>query len=71
MLGYNNKMKEVTFNHKKLFYYKYFLLPCPIWLPLFSNEPEMGTEIESGMIITPFPSSILDETRFEPTTYRS
>ncbi len=53
---------------------KIFLLVCPIWLPvfsLFSIEPELGTEIDSGMVMTPFPSSILDETRFEPTTYRS
>ncbi len=28
----------------------------------------MGTEIDSDMVMTPFPSSILDETRFEPTT---
>jgi hypothetical protein len=45
------------------FGYLYFLY--------FSNEPEMGTEIDSGMVMKPFPSSLLDETRFEPTTYRS
>jgi hypothetical protein len=46
---------------------------CPIRLPvfsLFSNEPELGTEIDPGMDKTPFISSILDETKFEPTTYR-
>ncbi len=32
----------------------------------FSNEPELGTEIDSGMVMTPF--SILDERRFEPPT---
>jgi hypothetical protein len=41
-----------------------------ITLSLFSNEPELGTEIESGIVMTPFPYSIVDETRFEPTTYR-
>jgi hypothetical protein len=38
---------------------------------LFSNEPELGTKIDPGMVMTPFPSSLLDETRFKPTTYRS
>ncbi len=54
--------------------FSFFLLACPIWLPvfsLFSNEPELGTEIDSGMIMTAFPSIIMDETGFEPTTYRS
>ncbi len=36
---------------------------------LFSIEPELDTEIDPGMVMTPLPSSILDETRFEPTTY--
>ncbi len=50
------------------------MLACPIWLPVFSefsNEPELGTEIDPGTVAPSFPSSILDETRFEPTTYRS
>ncbi len=58
----------------EFFFFNIFLLVCPIWLPvfsLFSNEPELGTEIDSGMVMTPFTSSILDETSFEPTTYRS
>jgi hypothetical protein len=38
---------------------------------IFSNEPELGIEIDPGMVMTPLPSSILDETRFEPTTCRS
>ncbi len=53
---------------------KMFMLAWPIWLPvfsLFSNEPELGTEIDPGMAITTFPSSLLDKTRFEPTTYRA
>jgi hypothetical protein len=40
----------------------FFLLTCPMRLPifsLFSNEPELGTEIDPGMVVTPFPSSIL------------
>jgi hypothetical protein len=55
------------------FFLNIFLLAYPIWLPVFSlflNEPELGTEIDSGMVMTPFPSIVLDETRFEPTTYR-
>jgi len=51
----------------------YFLV-CPIWLLVFFlffyNEPELGAGIDPGMALTPFPSSILDETRFEPTTLR-
>jgi hypothetical protein len=33
------------------------------YLSLFSIEPELGTEIDPGMVMTPFPSSILVETR--------
>jgi hypothetical protein len=32
------------------------------------NEPELGTEIDPGMVMIPFPSSIIDKTKFEPTT---
>jgi hypothetical protein len=45
----------------------FFLMVCPIWLPMFSkfsNSTKFG--IDRGMAFTPFPSSILDETRFEP-----
>ncbi len=55
-------------------YPHFLLLVWPIWLPafsLFSKEPELGTESDPSMVLTPFPSIILDETRFEPTTYRS
>jgi len=35
---------------------------CPIWLPVFSNffynEPELGLGVDSGMALTPLPSSI-------------
>ncbi len=48
---------------------------CPIWLPVFFlffyNEPELGVGIDPGMALTSFPSSILDETRFKPTTFWS
>jgi len=37
----------------------------------FYNEPELDARIDPGMAFTPFPSSILDETRFEPTTFES
>ena len=37
-------------------------LVCSIWLPkfffLFLNEPGLGTGIDPGMAMTPFPSSI-------------
>jgi hypothetical protein len=36
----------------------------------FQIEPELGAGIDPGMAFTLFPSSILDETRFEPTTFR-
>ncbi len=45
------------------FGYPYFLL--------FSNEPKLGAGIDPSMALTLFPSIILDETIFEPTTYRS
>jgi len=38
---------------------------------LFLNEPKLGAGINPGMALTPFPSSILDETSFELTTSRS
>ena len=33
---------------------------CPIWLPSFHllNKPGLGTEIDPGMALPPFPSSI-------------
>jgi len=46
---------------------------CPIWIPgffLFANEPELDAGIDPGMALTLFPYSILDEMRFEPTTFR-
>ncbi len=43
-----------------------------LFLLFFYNEPELGaSRIDPGMALTPFPSSILDELRFEPTTFRS
>jgi len=40
---------------------------CPIWLPVFFfyNEPELGEGIDPGMVLTTFPSSMLNETRFK------
>ncbi len=49
-------------------------LLCPIWVSVFfsfSNEPELGEGIDPGMALIPFSSSILDETRFEPTTQQA
>jgi hypothetical protein len=37
----------------------------------FQIEPELGAGIDPGMAFTPFPTNILDETRFKPTTFRS
>ncbi len=42
-------------------------LACPIWLPVFSFIFKW-TKIGYKNVMAPFPSSILDETRFEPTT---
>jgi hypothetical protein len=35
----------------------------------FNNKSELGTGINPGMALTPIPSSIYDETRFESTTF--
>ncbi len=55
-------------------FFRYFLV-CPIWLLefflFFYNEPDLGAGIDPGMALTTFPSSMLDKTRFEPTTFRS
>jgi hypothetical protein len=46
-----------------LFGYMYFFY-------FFYNEPELGTRIDDpGMTLTPFPSTILDVTRFEPLPF--
>jgi len=45
-----------------------------IRLPLFflySNESELGAGIDPDKALTPFPSRILDEARYEPTTFQS
>jgi len=42
-----------------------------LYFSYFFNEPELGAGIDPGMALTTFPSSILDETRFEPTTFGS
>ncbi len=36
----------------------------------FQIEPELSSGINPGMAFTPFPFTILDETRFKPTTIR-
>jgi len=43
---------------------------CPIWLPVFFllYYKELGAGIDPGMALNPFPFSILDEARSEPTT---
>jgi len=38
---------------------------------IFYNKPELGSGIDPGMALTPFPSSIVDETRFEHTNFQS
>ncbi len=37
----------------------------------FQMEPELGAEIDPDMVFTPLLSSILDEARLKPTTFRS
>jgi len=74
-----NPVRRVATNKIKLSwehsFFLIFFLECPIWLPVFflffNNEPELGAEINPGMALAPFPSSNLDETRFEPTTFQS
>jgi len=36
---------------------------------LYYNQLMLGAEIDPGMDLTPFPSSVLNMTRFEPTTF--
>ncbi len=51
---------------QKVFFASVPLLASYIFLN-FQIEPELGTGINPGMAFTPFPCSILNETRFEPT----
>jgi len=51
----------------KIIYFNFQLFFLHIFL--ISNEPELGAGIDFGMALNPFPSSILDETSFEPTTF--
>ncbi len=56
-----------TFLNKNNFFSVTHLTTC---IFLFSNEPGLGAAgIDPGMVLTPFPSSTLDERRFEPTTF--
>ncbi len=48
-----------------------YLIWLPVFFLFFNNEPELAAEINPGMALAPFPSSILDETRFKPTTFQS
>ncbi len=48
---------------------KYFFM-CPIWLPVFILFFTMNQNCRNRAL-TPFPSSILDELRFEPTIFQS
>jgi hypothetical protein len=55
-----------TTNLNTEFFKYFFLLACPIRLAayifyLFSNKQELGTEIDPGIVITPFPSSLLGQ----------
>jgi len=53
-------------------FYNFFGVPhLATCIFLFSNEPELGEGIDPSMALNPFPSNNLDETSFEPTTFRS
>jgi len=57
LLDFNSAIQRTSFLYKNIF------LVCPIWLPVFLsfqllNEPGLGVVINSGMALTPFPSSI-------------
>jgi hypothetical protein len=60
----------IKLNTKKM----YFLVGVPhLATYIFLNfliEPELCAGIDPGMAFVPFPSSILDETSFKPTTFR-
>jgi hypothetical protein len=46
---------------------------CPLATYIFLNfqiDSELGTGIDPGMALIPFPSCRSDEMRFEPTTFR-
>jgi len=48
----------------------FFVVPhLTVFFLFFYNEPELGVGIDPGMALTPFSSGILEETRFEPTTF--
>jgi len=57
-----------------IFFLKYLFLVDPfvsLYFFLFCyNDPELGAGINPGMALTSF-CFILDETRFEPTTFQS
>jgi len=66
-----NTLKEpFSFSSSKYFYgVPYLAIWLFIFFLLFYNEPEWGAGIYPVMALTLFPSSILDETGFEPTTF--
>ncbi len=57
------KLGRIVMTYRnRIFFFKFFLSVCPIWLPIFSyfsmNEPELGAGIDPGMAFNPFPSSV-------------
>jgi len=69
------RCEKINFDYwRKNFFKKIIYLVCPIWPVVFYlffyNEPDFSAEIDPSMaLMTPFPSSILDEIRFKPTTF--
>jgi len=49
----------------------FLIFGCPIWLPvfflIFYNEPELGTDIDPGMALTPLPFSIRSISNPQPS----
>ncbi len=69
------KVTAAKVNRKSIYLFKYGFVCVPhlatyIFLN-FQIETKLCAGIDPGIAFTPFPSSILDETRFEHTTLRS
>ncbi len=61
-------IKLKFFKNLKIFFWCMLHLATCIF-SFFYNKPELDARIDPGMTLAPFSSSILDETRFEPTTF--
>jgi len=64
-------LTSITLVNLPMVFFIFFYVPhlaASIFL-FFNNEPQLSAKINPVMALTTFPSSILDEKKFEPATF--